>query len=255
MLSFPRGVLPAALALGLGLALAVAPIAAAVPPAPTAKGGISGTVTYAGNEGESRHAVTMDAAACGEPGVDIPAGDLLVADGRLAGVVVFLPDEPAAHEPPAEGSPAPVGADGPPPVTEVANIRCAFVPRVSVGVLGGRLRIRNADPVLHGARLTDEATGRPVMNLSLPLQGQAIDKPLRRAGLMRLGCDVHVWMRGFVFVARAGRAVVTGPDGRFALEGLPAGRHVVAFWHERLGERRAEIVVAPGKSATLDLAY
>ncbi len=208
------------------------------------RGVVTGTVMYAGTESESREAVTRDASACGEPGLR-PAGDLLVSEGRLASVVVWLP----------EAASLPAGVGSAPAVVDVTNRSCAFEPRISAGRAGGTLRIRNADPVLHGARLTDEASGRPVMNLSLPLEGQVIEKPLRRAGLMRLGCDVHEWMRGFVWVVEAGPAAVTGADGRFSLAGLPPGRHVVAFWHERLGERRAEVLVPETGPAVLDLTF
>ena len=57
-------------------------------------------------------------------------------------------------------------------------------------------------------------------------------------------------MRGVLFVSKSPYYALSGPDGRYAIEDLPAGRYRLRLWHERLGYAREveprEIEISPG---------
>ena len=77
-----------------------------------------------------------------------------------------------------------------------------------------------------------------------------IRKPLAGAGPLRVGCNTHPWMRGWIVVTDD-VAVVTGADGRFTLPDVPAGTYQLRVWHEALKAADRTVTVAPGKPVTL----
>jgi hypothetical protein len=46
-----------------------------------------------------------------------------------------------------------------------------------------------------------------------------------------------------------------GEDGKYAVKGLPAGTYTVTAWHEKLGEKTAQVTVPAAGDATADFAY
>jgi plastocyanin len=50
------------------------------------------------------------------------------------------------------------------------------------------------------------------------------------AGLVTLRCDIHEHMRALVLVLDTPHFVVTDNDGRYRLNGLPAGRYTLKAW-------------------------
>ena len=85
----------------------------------------------------------------------------------------------------------------------------------------GDLDIVNSDPVLHNTHgFLDKLT---VFNVALPNQGQRIKRPLRKSGLVRVECDAHGWMLGWIFVAENPYYAMTGKDGSFTIKDVPPG--------------------------------
>jgi hypothetical protein len=53
---------------------------------------------------------------------------------------------------------------------------------------------------------------------------------------VRLNCDIHKWMEGYIWVLPTPYAAVTKEDGTFEIKGIPAGAEVqVVTWHEASG--------------------
>jgi hypothetical protein len=59
-----------------------------------------------------------------------------------------------------------------------------------------------------------------------PVPSQRFDVP----GLVVLRCDIHEHMRGLILVVDTPYIVITDPDGRYRLAGLPAGHHTLKVW-------------------------
>ena len=88
----------------------------------------------------------------------------------------------------------------------------------------------------------------------MALQGQRRTAALQRPGVIQVGCDVHGWMSAWIAVADSPFAV-SGDDGRFEVSGLPPGRYRVIAWHERLGEKSAEVTVPAAGRAAVEFSF
>jgi Carboxypeptidase regulatory-like domain len=157
----------------------------------------------------------------------------------------------------------------------IDNAKCLFTPHVSAGMAGTRGRVRNSDPILHNTHgfLPAPAGGSgkvTVFNLALPNAGQVIDitKRLSKPGVIRLLCDAHTHMFGWVYVHDSPYVAVTDQAGRYRIGGIPAGKYRVTMWHEGFTPRGTdkdgrpqyeeprtatrEVTIAPKGTATLD---
>src|SRR3989454_9663747 len=211
-------------------------------------GRIVGRARLAGPPPAARPSIAalIDSAVCG---TEIPDESLLVDyDGGVANAVVVVRGVAA-------------GATAERPEAVVDNAHCRFAPRVQVVTRGQSVRVRSSDPVLHNAHPVLVADLEvSIANLALAVPGQTMDLTRRLAAalpasgeaLVRLGCDVHPWMRGWLVVLDHPYAAVTGADGRFLIDGVPPGAYTVAVWHEVLGRAEQPVTVPPAGSATID---
>ena len=130
---------------------------------------------------------------------------------------------------------------------------CVFTPRV-VGVrVGQPLRFVNSDTLVHDVH---SMSTKNAFNYTQPKSGSVNDYTPKASDLMlRLKCDVHSWMTGYVGVESHPYFAVTGADGTFTIANVPAGRHTIRTWHERYGSLTQVVTVKPGDTATVDFAY
>lgn len=203
--------------------------------APALAGGIRGTARLAGQSPKAAQLqVSRDQSACGAA---LPDEAVVAADGKLANVVVTVKGTPAR----------------PAPRTAVLDQQqCRFVPHVQAVPPGSTLDIVNSDPVLHNVHgYLGRATA---FNVALPIKKQRVARKLDRPGVVRLACDVHGWMSAFVVVAE-GPSAVSGADGAFAIPDVPPGTWTVTAWHEKLGERSAQVTVPASAEAAVDFSF
>jgi plastocyanin len=114
----------------------------------------------------------------------------------------------------------------------IDNHKCLFVSHVSAAMAGDRVRVKNSDSVLHN---THGFLGKPtVFNLALPNREQMIDitKRLTKPGLVRVVCDAHPHMFGWLVVHDSPYVAVSDEAGAFRLDGVPPGTWKVTMWHE-----------------------
>jgi hypothetical protein len=131
------------------------------------------------------------------------------------------------------------------------NRDCRFQPHVQVAEVGQWLEIWNSDPLLHNAdaRIGNET----IFNVALP-PARRVRKPLARAGLIAITCDVrHTWMSAFVDVAAHPYHTVTDLYGAYEIRDLPPGSYTLKVWHEELGTKTLPITVKGGGTAVTDV--
>jgi hypothetical protein len=55
-----------------------------------------------------------------------------------------------------------------------------------------------------------------------------------KVGIVKLGCNIHDWMIGYIYVTETPYFGKTTATGRVDLDQLPAGRYRVRVWHPRM---------------------
>ena len=127
---------------------------------------------------------------------------------------------------------------------------CRFQPHVQVARQGS-LDIVNSDPVLHN---THGYYGkRTAFNVALPEQDQKVTKVLKRPGTVKVDCDAHGWMLGWVQVVDNPYFFQTGEDGAFSINDVPPGDYTLVVWQEWLGDTEIPITVKAGETTALDV--
>jgi hypothetical protein len=113
----------------------------------------------------------------------------------------------------------------------VDQINLEFVPHVKPVVVGSPVYFPNKDDVRHHVY-----SFSPAKRFELPLYAGTPAAPVvfDRPGIVAIGCNIHDWMLGYLYVAETPYLARTGADGRARLENLPAGRYVVRVWHPRM---------------------
>jgi Carboxypeptidase regulatory-like domain len=141
---------------------------------------------------------------------------------------------------------APSVAADPKKLNVIENNGCRYSPRISGMQKGERLLIKNNDPKLHipHSYLHDKT----VFMLSLPFKNTALEAThkIREAGVLKLVCDTHAWMLGFMHVFDHPYFAVTDDQGRFTIPNLPSGSYTLKAWHEEAGSVGQQITVADG---------
>jgi hypothetical protein len=133
------------------------------------------------------------------------------------------------------------------------NKDCAFTPHVQVATVGSELILKNSDPILHTvhARLGTNT----LFNVGLPRWRQVV-KVLDRLGVVKINCDVlHTWMSAAIVVVSTPYFAVTGDDGSFSIQGVPAGNYDIEIWHEGLGTKKARVSVSDTALHSVEIVY
>jgi Polysaccharide lyase family 4, domain II len=218
------------LALGLiGAPGAVGPVDAYDAVQVTDGGTIQGKVSFPGTPPSKKKIIpTKDREACGSAPRDVDQ-ILLGPDKTVQDAVVYLQkvDKGKAWEKPGKSP-------------EINNVKCDFNPHVQIMPVGD-LDIVNSDPVLHNTHgFLDKLT---VFNVALPNEGQRIKRPLRKSGLVRVECDAHGWMLGWILVAENPYYAMTGKDGSFTIKDVPPGAYTLVVWQEFTGPVEVPVTV------------
>lgn len=208
-------------------------------------GSISGKINFTGKDAAPQiYKVAKDTDTCGTENRIIDYVD--VKDGALRNVVVYLDKVKSGKK--FEVIEANIDQKG-----------CEFLPFMSVMTNDALFAATNSDPVLHNIH-TYELMGRAkktVMNVSQPKQNSTTKKKvkLKRGAGMKIECDAHDFMHGFVFVAKNPYYAVVSEDGTYTISDIPAGKYKVVAWHGTLGEKKGKATIAAGADATVDFTF
>ena len=222
----------------LALSLTVTLALGAYQGASAAGGTISGSVLYKGDVPKPKKLkVTKDKKRCDQsPKFD---ESLVVKDGKLANVVVYISDVKGGKEMVKSVT---LDQDG-----------CRYAPHVLAVPAGADVVILNPDKVLHNIH-TYSKINKPI-NRAQPKFKKKLKVKFDKPEVMEVKCDVHGWMSGWIFVAGNAYYSVTGEDGAFSLTDVPAGKYKVEIWHEKLGKMTKEVEVKAGETAKFDVEY
>lgn len=129
--------------------------------------------------------------------------------------------------------------------------KCMYDPHVFGIMVGQVLEVKNSDKTIHNAHFLSFKNEQPIL-APRPIDGW--EHRFRSPELpVRIKCDIHPWMNAWAGVFDHPYFSVTSEAGRFALEGLSAGRYTVEVWHEMYESVVTEVQVTPGEKTSLQL--
>jgi plastocyanin len=189
-------------------------------------GSVSGKVRFKGNPPPPKKvAISTDTAICGS---EQQSEDAVVgADKGLKYAVVHL-----------------VGVKGAAADTKTVALEqkgCKFAPHVLVVPKGAEFDILNGDGISHN--IHSHSTTNPEINKAQPGFKKKMSQKFDAAEHIKLSCDVHPWMNGWIVVAEDSYVTVTDESGSFKLPNVPPGTYKLEVWHEKFGTQTKEVVV------------
>lgn len=209
---------------------------------------ITGVVKLKGNPPKPKSlTITKDEDVCGH-GQRLIDEVSVSDDGMLADVVVFIDGKMEGVDSP----PAPEGG------YKLIQRGCRFVPFVSFVPKHEKLTIINDDSVshnIHAYELIGRAR-RDLINFAQPGKGHTKVQKIspRRGNIVQLSCDIHDFMSGWIFVPdNPFAALVT--QGKFTIEGIPAGKHTVKAYHPIFGFIEQEVELKEGNTVNLNFIF
>ncbi len=150
----------------------------------------------------------------------------------------------------------PPAGDFPVPDTaaELDQIGCAYVPHVLGVRVGQKVNIKNTDPTLHNVRAIARAN-KPI-NFAQPQGTPPRERIFDKAEMqIKVKCDIHSWMTGYLFTMDHPFFSVTDDFGNFNITGLPAGDYTLVVWHEAYGTQEISVTVKPDATTDAKVAF
>lgn len=126
--------------------------------------------------------------------------------------------------------------------------QCVFIPRVVVVPVGGTVEFLNSDRLLHNLKSVSKEN--PTFNRAQP-HGRTISVVFRNSEILRVDCDLHSWMRGWVVVADHPFYAITNDRGEFILDNVPPGKYTLQVWQESLRTVTTDVTVGDKGTTTL----
>lgn len=214
------------------------------------EGSIAGAVSFTG-EAPAPKQISMDAdAACAQNNANPQTEDVVVKDGKLANVLVYIKDGKTTDGKSITSFAFEV------PATEVTLDQkgCRYIPHVLGIMAGQKLKVTNSDPTAHNVHPSPKSNKE--WNQSQPAGAQPIIQSFSRAEVVvPVKCNQHPWMKANIGVLRHPLYAVSGENGAFEIKGVPPGTYTVATWHEKYGEKTQSVTIGAKETKTQDFAF
>ena len=205
-----------------------------------ANGSVKGTIAYAGAPVKAEMLKRKGDAFCAKKDFADETVQLSKDGKTLANVLVRITNPPAGMKAPTE----PVVVD---------QEDCMYRPRVQGAVEGQKIEFKNSDQTMHNVHAFSGT--KTLFNAPQQPKSAPMDKDPKATDVVKLQCDVHPWMRGYVVYSKSPLFAVSKADGTFEIKDVPPGKYTVEAWHEKLGTQKAEITVEEGKAADPKLSF
>jgi len=210
-------------------------------------GSISGTVKYEGPIPPSaKRPVKMDA----DPGcakkhsTDVMPEFLVLGDGQTLGnVFVHIKSGAPDKQYTVPSEPVVLNQNG-----------CKYEPHVMGVMVGQPFKILNSDGLLHNVHSLPKVNNG--FNRAMPAAVKEADFEFtKEESMFKIKCDVHPWMNAWVGVMAHPYFAVSGKDGKFKIDGLPAGTYEIEVWHEKLKTQSKSVTISGDENQTADFTF
>jgi len=209
-------------------------------------GSVTGKVLYQGPPIKAEFAPVSPDPACSPPGSPPQPSEatLVGAAGEVPYAFVYVKDglDPAYV------------FDAPTEKPVFRQRTCRYEPHV-IGLQSGQaLEIVNDDATVHNVHAIPKENRE--FNVTESVKGATTTQIFTAPETMvKVKCDLHPWMSGYVGVTPHPFHAVTAADGTFELKGLPPGTYTLEAWQERFGTQTSKVTIAPKQTQTVAFAF
>ncbi|MGB0035143.1 MAG: carboxypeptidase regulatory-like domain-containing protein [Candidatus Acidiferrales bacterium] len=208
-------------------------------------GSITGSVTLDGTVPPAK-AINMSAEPyCQKSHTSpvIPPEVVTGEKGALANVVIFVKDGLGNYT-----------FETPKTAVVLDQKGCMYDPHVMALMAGQQLQVKNDDQTTHNIHPTPKDNRD--WNQSQPPGAAPIEESFARAELaIPVKCNVHPWMKSYIFVFKNPYYAVTSKDGKFDLKGLPPGTYTITAWHEKFGTVDQTVTIGAKESKPVSFTF
>ena len=205
---------------------------------------VEGIVSFVGQPPERKLIDVGQDPVCGHLNDKPRLEDVIVSNGRLANVIVYVKGQTLDS----------YVFTAPSNAVALAHTECQLSPHMLGIQTGQTLAVYNLDPTTHNTH------PMPSLNVEWNQSQQPGAIPLlkqfsRAEVLFPVKCNQHPWEKAYIAVFDHPFFAVSGSDGSFKIAGLPSGDYDLIFWQEKFGEQRAKINLRPNESLTKDISF
>jgi plastocyanin len=220
-------------------------------PAPTAvvdpstAGSITGTVTLDGTPPANPAVIMTNAPECAKlHSAPVFYPQVVTGDqGALADVIVYIKSGVGNYR-----------FDVPSPAVTLDQTGCMYEPHVLGVMAGQKFDVKNTDPVEHNVHPAPRVNR--AWNKSQPIGSGMIETSFNHPELaIRVLCNLHPWMRAYVFVFSHPYFDVTSKTGTFELKNLPPGNYIIEAWQEKYGTQDQSVTLRPRETKSISFTF
>jgi plastocyanin len=214
------------------------------------EGQITGTIAFNG-AAPAPQPISMDAdPACAQNNPNPVTETVVVKDGKLANVFVYIKDGKTADGKTISN----LTWDTPGTEITLDQKGCHYKPHVLGLMAGQKLKITNSDQTAHNVHPLPKTNKE--FNQSQPAGAPPLDASFPRAEIViPVKCNQHPWMKAYIGVMRSPLFAVSAEDGKFTIAGVPQGTYTVAALHETFGEKTMSVTVGAKEIKTQDFSF
>jgi plastocyanin len=210
---------------------------------PSSAGRIIGRVAFEGTAPAPASLDTSSDAKCIESGKTVRDESVVVNNGALENVFVYVKDGLGDYAFDVPTEPAKLDQHG-----------CAYVPHVLGVRVGQPLEVINSDPTTHNVHAA--ASVNQQVNTAQPFKGMTYTHSFSVPEVMvPFKCDIHSWMLAWVGVLNHPYFAVSGNGGSFELKEVPPGTYTIEAWHEKFGTRSEKVTLGDKESKELTFTF
>jgi plastocyanin len=163
--------------------------------------------------------------------------------GSLANVIVYVKEDMSKYSFTTPSQPVPLDQQG-----------CMYDPHVIALMAGQTLEVKNDDQTTHNIHPMPKDNRE--WNKSQPPGAAPIDDSFARSEMaIPVKCNVHPWMKSYIFVFKNPYYAVTTKDGKFEIKDLPPGTYTIEAWQEKYGVQDQTVTIGPKESKEVSFTF
>jgi len=211
----------------------------------TTAGSVTGSVTLDGKPASAKPINMSAEPYCqkAHPTPVVPPEVITGDKGALANVVIFVKDGLGDYVFAAPAGPVQLNQQG-----------CMYDPHIIALMTGQTFEVKNSDQTTHNIHPMPKDNRD--WNKSQPPGADPIDETFARPELaIPVKCNVHPWMKSYIFVFKNPYYAITSKDGTFELKNLPPGTYTIEAWHEKYGTTDQTVTIGAKESKPITLTF